>query len=388
MYEIWANGGTDPWPEADLTSADGTFLCYGPRGCGKTFLAERFFAVAQRNVLKLNAVEVLRDPHKGLSRAIGAAREMNRCGLLIEDLDLLIASLRSFPPAHQLLIDELRHPQGDITIFATATHPEEMRVGELDVFKYILPVFYGDQALREVTIVAAGNLYIDPDVDFEEITRITEWWSALELVQLLATAPLSESRLTSHGTITHSTLKRQIELISSNIVREHRAQRMRELLIFTVNHSTSNIIQEEIKYRFGPEFVFSTERVPLTLQIQELVVNNQTLNIKQAGVVQTGGTAKHIDVHQTLTETQPDLNLTKLADDLEKLLATLHDGKFTEATKKADIQAVSSARGEAEKGNSAGALKYLSKVGTWVLDTAKDLGVAVAAEAIKRASGL
>lgn len=339
--------------------------------------------------MQLNAVEILQEPQERLSRTIRAARKVNRCGLLIEDIDLLIASLRSFPPAYQLLIDELRHPQGDIAIFTTATRPEEMRLGELDIFKYILPVFYGDQGLREVTIVAhAGNLYIDPDVDFQEITRMTEWWSALELVQLLVNAPLSKSRWTSHGTITHATLKRQIELIGSNIVREHRAKRMRELLIFTINHSTSNMIQEEIKYRFGPDVVFPAERVPITLQVQELVVNNQTLNIKQVGILQTGGTAEGIHVQQTLTDTQAGLNLSKLADDLAKLFEKLHYEKSTETTKEADIQAVSSAKEEAEKGNSAGALKHLSKVGTWVLDTARELGVAVAAEAIKRASGL
>jgi len=76
-----------------------------------------------------------------------------------------------------------------------------------------------------------------------------------------------------------------------------------------------------------------------------------------------------------------ELDLLQLAEDLRKL-------KKEFATSDEVSEALASAISAAEKENGAKTLKYLGKVGQWVLDTAIKIGAEVAATAIKRIYGL
>jgi hypothetical protein len=77
----------------------------------------------------------------------------------------------------------------------------------------------------------------------------------------------------------------------------------------------------------------------------------------------------------------------KLAEELGRLReAMLKNAR--EPENYIDVGTVASAETEAKKGNGAKALEFLSKAGKWVLDTAKEVGVNIAAEAIMKASGM
>ena len=103
IYEIWANGGVDPWPSSDLAAVKGTFLCYGPRGCGKTFLADAFFAASGKKATKLDSVFILKNPDKHLQ---GLGQDVSDYGgLLVEDIDIFLTSLRSWPSAWHYFLE-------------------------------------------------------------------------------------------------------------------------------------------------------------------------------------------------------------------------------------------------------------------------------------------
>jgi len=256
-----------------------------------------------------------------------------------------------------------------------------MRPIELDAFEYAVPVFYCDVRLREVMMIAHGeNVPLNFDVDLRQLAEMTEWWSGRELMELMLDSPLNEQAI-----LTNDNLLAQVKLKGSNIVPELRAKRMRELLMFTADHCTSQTIREDIKWRFGPDFIVSKDKVP-TIQPTEIHVS-QKFVINQPGVVVAGGEATNFTVNQSLSGAT-DLDLNKLATELAVLVASLRDNPNDGETREPAIRAVAAAHREAEKGNGAGVLENLSKAGEWVLNVATKIGVPVAAEAIKRSLGL
>jgi cell division septum initiation protein DivIVA len=76
-----------------------------------------------------------------------------------------------------------------------------------------------------------------------------------------------------------------------------------------------------------------------------------------------------------------EIDLLQLAEDLRKL-------KKEFASSEEVSEALTSAISAAEKKNGAKTLKYLGKVGQWVLDTATKIGADVAAAAIKHIYGI
>jgi len=379
VYDIWANGGIDPWEANSLETVVGPLLIYGPRGCGKTFLSNAFFANAGRAVIPLEPAEILKNPDANLNALMRATQRISRPGILAEDVDQLLVALRAYPSARQTWLAFLKHLPQDVAVCATATRPEDLQPAELDVFKYVLPVFYGDARLREVTMVAhAADLPLDVDVDFQEVAELTEWWSGQELMQLIRHAPRNE-----RGWVTRDNVIRQLRLMASNIVAGQRAKRMQELFRFTADHGTSNVIREEIAGRFGPGFVVPTAAVPITIQIGELHVGENKFNIQQAGVVVTGGRVDRIEFEQSWVKAADGIDATQLAADLAILLRRLQE-QPNHAEHQAEVDSVGAAQAEASKGNAAGALAALSKAGKWAFDVATQIGVRVAAEALKR----
>ena len=75
------------------------------------------------------------------------------------------------------------------------------------------------------------------------------------------------------------------------------------------------------------------------------------------------------------------IDLSQLAKDLKKIKAKFRGSNEISSTLEYAIK-------EAEDGNGAKTLKYLGKVGQWVLSTATKIGTDVAVNAIKHTSGL
>jgi hypothetical protein len=87
-----------------------------------------------------------------------------------------------------------------------------------------------------------------------------------------------------------------------------------------------------------------------------------------------------------LEETTRALDLSALAKELSLLRAALLK-EATEFEHEETISAIVSAEDAAKMGNGAKVLEALKHTGKWALDTATKIGVSVAAEAIKKASG-
>jgi hypothetical protein len=85
-----------------------------------------------------------------------------------------------------------------------------------------------------------------------------------------------------------------------------------------------------------------------------------------------------------------DIDLQTLANELGTLRQTLlqEAQKSSNADHAVALGAIASAEKSARAGDAAGTLGYLKAAGQWAWDTAKDIGVSVAAKAIEGALGL
>jgi hypothetical protein len=106
-------------------------------------------------------------------------------------------------------------------------------------------------------------------------------------------------------------------------------------------------------------------------------------NHGQAGAF--GPNAHAHDMTFQQVQNQSPLDLPRLAEELAKLHAAMK--RETGGTREQDkaIVAVADAEEAASKGDGPTVLRYLKTAGTWTLGIAEKIGVAVAAEAIKRA---
>jgi hypothetical protein len=276
LYKIWSEGLTPPTESSELATLTASILCYGPPGCGKTFLAEALFAAFGRDKVELDADVITKSaevPLSGvlkpfisrfffkspISRLLKPPKRTTVPGVLIEEIDNLVVDLRQHPAAYRLLLDVLKDVSSRSTVFVTATRPEALLPNELETFKYFLPVFYADQGLRE-TILAyhASSIPLDVDVDLWDLAGRTEWWSALELKELMATAPLDE-----RGVVLQESLLRRITFMRSSIVSSQRRQRTQELFRFSAEHCTTDYILEDISYRYGSDFADENKKEEL-----------------------------------------------------------------------------------------------------------------------------
>ena len=116
-------------------------------------------------------------------------------------------------------------------------------------------------------------------------------------------------------------------------------------------------------------------------------MGDQNINYGQAGSMgrqSTGAITNYGNVWQGMKDT---VNLDALASELSGLRTALRQKAQTAEEDKA-VGAVAEAETEARKGNGPGMLAKLAQAGTWVLGVAKDIGVSLATEALKKSMGL
>jgi hypothetical protein len=106
----------------------------------------------------------------------------------------------------------------------------------------------------------------------------------------------------------------------------------------------------------------------------------------QVGAVGPRAHAHDMTFQQTNIDVS-DIDAVTLAAELDQLREELAR-TASERDQYADLVAVSDAAAEAREGKTAEALKKLAAVGKWALDVATKIGVTVATEALKRATGL
>jgi hypothetical protein len=107
----------------------------------------------------------------------------------------------------------------------------------------------------------------------------------------------------------------------------------------------------------------------------------------QVGAAGPGAHVHNVSFQQQASSAVADIDAPVLTEQLERLLAELVR-QATERDHYAALVAVSDAAADAREGKTANAIAKLATVGRWVADIASKIGVSIASEAIKRATGL
>ncbi|MBX3419167.1 MAG: hypothetical protein KF851_16295 [Pirellulaceae bacterium] len=134
--------------------------------------------------------------------------------------------------------------------------------------------------------------------------------------------------------------------------------------------------------------------------VDRVIYSNCTIFEKQSGDLhmgdkyetgQAGAVGPHAIAHgntfnQLWIQNAGDIDLHKLAADLESLVGAMKE-RASEPEHQIAIGNVEAARQCAENGDGAKALEYLKAAGKWTLNVARDIGVGVAAAAISLTFG-
>ena len=112
-----------------------------------------------------------------------------------------------------------------------------------------------------------------------------------------------------------------------------------------------------------------------------------TYNAGQVGAQGPNARADHNTFQQVWQQSQRQLDLPTLAMELATLRKAMKN-RGDDAEHDQSIGEVGAAELAAKKGDGSGALTHLKAAGKWALDTATDIGVKVAVEAITKAMGV
>jgi hypothetical protein len=124
-----------------------------------------------------------------------------------------------------------------------------------------------------------------------------------------------------------------------------------------------------------------------TLRKQEVIMRDKYEIHGQAGAVGPHAHVHDVDFVQLWNEISPSIDISILAQQLTRLREAMR-ARAAGPEHDVAIGAVASAEIEAQKGNGQGVLEYLSRADKWALDLAREIGVQVAADTLKKALGV
>jgi hypothetical protein len=126
---------------------------------------------------------------------------------------------------------------------------------------------------------------------------------------------------------------------------------------------------------------------PIPEQVVQKVFNNNFYG--SVGNVASGSQdfEQNARFHQAVQQASLNVDLVRLGQELSELRQSLV-ANATMPEHFDAISAIASAELEVAEGDEPKAMGYLSKAGTWVLDTATSIGTTIAAEALKKSIGL
>ena len=109
--------------------------------------------------------------------------------------------------------------------------------------------------------------------------------------------------------------------------------------------------------------------------------------VQQAGVVGDHAVVHHLTVNGVFPEQKDVPDIASLAAQLEQLRQAMQQ-QAGGAEQFMEIGVVATAEVEAKKGNWDGVLNALKAAGKWTLGIARDIGVDIASEVIRKTAGL
>ena len=121
--------------------------------------------------------------------------------------------------------------------------------------------------------------------------------------------------------------------------------------------------------------------------VEELVMGDKNVNYGQAGSMGRQSTGMIANYDRVWQQMKGAVNLDELAAELAQLRTTLRQKAQSVEEDKA-VAVVGEAEEDARKGHGPAVLEKLAKAGVWVLGVAKDIGVGLATEVLKKSMGL
>lgn len=140
-------------------------------------------------------------------------------------------------------------------------------------------------------------------------------------------------------------------------------------------------------YRIRKQVYEKTENIFYVFENGAKMIKNEFTGDVNDGIVVQAGDGNIININKETRDFFNNVDMIKLSAELDELRKQLKE-KAVEPEQDVVVGNIASASKAAKNGDKNKLLEYLKKAGTWALDTAKDIGVKVAVEAIKKAAGL
>lgn len=173
-------------------------LLYGPPGTGKTFIATAFAEESGRDVTIIKPSDIL-SPYHGQTtlnlRKLFEQAEYNSPSIVfIDEIDAIAPQRKGTNSGEaSTIVTELLQQlnncaQKDIFVIAATNAPQNIddavrRVGRFDKTIFVPPL--DKDAREEFFIKNLSHIYKEPDIDYKKLAQKTEYFTAVELKQLV-----------------------------------------------------------------------------------------------------------------------------------------------------------------------------------------------------------
>jgi SpoVK/Ycf46/Vps4 family AAA+-type ATPase len=224
-------------------------LFYGPKGCGKSYIAKILFGELNKSVsgwttIELKKSAILRDPDKNIEKVFEKVKRFDVGGILIEDFDIFLDELSNFKSARMNLLENLKALNSKQILIATTRNPYDIDEKIILDFDEIIPFYYQNKNDRldilKVHSKIIRNIKFDTSVNLNEIAEQTEWFSGEELKDLLA---LTQNK---NNTICRADILDALTTIKDKINIKTRNDEMKRMLDFTLKYCTLKPAKEDV----------------------------------------------------------------------------------------------------------------------------------------------
>ena len=216
-------------------------LLYGPPGCGKTFLAEKFAEESRMNYMLVKSSDLastfIHGTQEKIRKMFDLAESLAPCILCIDELDAVAGNRSSMvQETYAMEVNEMLSQLNNcsergIFVIGSTNRPEYidpalLRRGRLDEAIYVpLP----DNVMREAVLrLRLKNVYRD-DIDYTELADLTEGYVVSDIEGIVNKASIIAARL--HLPVTQQFLKQAIRAIRPSVsslrLREYEVARKR-----------------------------------------------------------------------------------------------------------------------------------------------------------------
>ena len=216
-------------------------LLYGPPGCGKTFLAEKFAEESRMNYMLVKSSDLastfIHGTQEKVRKMFDLAESLAPCILCIDELDAVAGNRSSMvQETYAMEVNEMLSQLNNcsergIFVIGSTNRPEYidpalLRRGRLDEAFYVpLP----DNVMREAVLrLRLKNVYRD-DIDYTELADLTEGYVVSDIEAIVNKASLIAARLCLP--VTQQFMEQAIRAIRPSVsslqLREYEAARKR-----------------------------------------------------------------------------------------------------------------------------------------------------------------